>query len=102
MSDIQIAESPKSPDSAEGPGAFKQQVMQSSIETGYLGDDRTIASFVDSDGVARTIQSLKEAFPDNFQHMFAAKANTMRKALQLVKSQGLGCEPRSPWLGARP
>ncbi len=95
MSDTQLAKSLNAPDSVQDRGAFKQQVMQAAIEAGYLGDDRIIASFVDPDGVARTIQSLKQAFPDNFQHTFAAKANTMRKALQLIKSQGLGCEVAS-------
>ena len=95
MSDRQVATSPNSLDLGDDRRAFKEQVMRAAIQAGYLGDDRIVASFVDSDGVARTIESLKQAFPDNFQHTFAAKANTMRKALQLVKSQGLGCEVAS-------
>ena len=95
MSDRQVATSPNSLDLGDDRRAFKEQVMRAAIQAGYLGDDRIVASFVDSDGVARTIESLKQAFPDNFQNTFAAKANTMRKALQLVKSQGLGCEVAS-------
>lgn len=95
MTDHQVAKSIDSLDAGYDSGAFKQQVMRAAIQAGHLGDDRVIASFVDSDGVARTIQSLKQAFPKHFQHTFAAKANTMYKALQLVKSQGLGCEVAS-------
>jgi diaminopimelate decarboxylase len=96
MSDHQVVTSLNSLDPGDDSSAFKEQVMRAAIQAGHLGDDRVIASFVDSHGVARTIESLKQAFPDNFQHTFAAKANTMRKALQLVKSQGLGCEVASP------
>lgn len=75
--------------------AFKESALSAAIESGRLGDNGVVASFIDIDGVARTIQSLKDAFPNHFRHTFAAKANTMRSALELVRSLGLGCEVAS-------
>ena len=75
--------------------AFKEQVLSAAIESGYLGHGAVLSSFVDVGGVVRTIESLKAAFGENFRHTFAAKANTMSKALDLVRTQGLGCEVAS-------
>jgi diaminopimelate decarboxylase len=76
--------------------SFHERVLQASIESGRLGSDRPLAAFLDTHRVARTISALKSAFPSHFEHMFAAKANTMRRALELVKSLGMGCEVASP------
>ena len=70
--------------------------MQAAIEAGYLDKDRPLAAFVDTTRLAGTISSLQQAFPENFSHTFAAKANTMRNALAFVKAQGMGCEVASP------
>ena len=43
-----------------------------------------------------TIDRLKQAFPPHFEHMFAAKANTLLRALELVRRCGMGCEVASP------
>jgi diaminopimelate decarboxylase len=72
-----------------------QQILQAAIEAGYLSDARPLAAFVDIDGVGRTISALHEAFPDHFEHTFAAKANTMASALVLVRERGMGCEVAS-------
>lgn len=76
--------------------SFKHEIVRAAIQAGYLNDDQLIASFVDCDGVIRTIQSLLDAFPENFRHTFAAKANSMRNALELVRQSGIGCEVSSP------
>lgn len=73
-----------------------QYILQAAIEAGYLDRDRPLAAFVDTTGLAATISSLQRAFPDNFDHTFAAKANTMRGALAFVKAQRMGCEVASP------
>jgi len=70
--------------------------MQSAIRAGHLDEEQVIAAFVDTNGVSQTIQSLKQAFPPDFQHTFAAKANTMSNALRLVRKSGIGCEAASP------
>jgi len=76
--------------------SFHERVVQASIESGHLGEHRPLAAFIDTRSVARTIRGLKDAFPPHFEHMFAAKANSMRCALELVKSAGMGCEVASP------
>jgi len=73
-----------------------EAVLQAAIGNDLLGEDRPLAAFVEVDGVARTVRALEQAFPDHFEHMFAAKANTMRSALKLVRDLGMGCEVASP------
>jgi diaminopimelate decarboxylase len=46
--------------------------------------------------VYQAIDALQSAFPAHFEHTFAAKANTMRQALKLVRKAGMGCETASP------
>jgi len=75
---------------------FSQQVLQAAIRTGRLGEDKPIAAFVNTSGVRRTVRMLREAFPDHFEHAFAAKANTMSHALALVREAEMGCEVASP------
>jgi len=77
-------------------GINRQRVLQAAIKAGYLDADTPLAAFVDTAGIASTVASLQRAFPDHFQHTFAAKANTMSRALQLVKALGMGCEVASP------
>ena len=72
-----------------------QKILQAAIKAGYLGDARPLAAFVDTDEVVRTISALQAAFPDHFEHTFAAKANTMASALALVRERDMGCEVAS-------
>ena len=74
---------------------FRQAVLQESIQAGVLGESQLIAGFVDTEGVQATIASLVDAFPAHFEHTFAAKANSMTRALELVRSLGMGCEVAS-------
>lgn len=76
--------------------SFYERILQAAIQAGHLGEERPLAAFVDRQGVLDTVSSLKQAFPDYFEHMFAAKANTMRCALMLAREAGMGCEVASP------
>lgn len=73
-----------------------ERVLSTAIVDGLLGEDAPLAGFVVTTAVESTIESLHHAFPDHFEHMFAAKANTMRRALELVRACGMGCEVASP------
>ena len=73
-----------------------ERILQAAIANGLLDDERPLAGFVDVSAVRSTIQSLQQAFPGHFEHAFAAKANTMRRALELVREAGMGCEAASP------
>ena len=73
-----------------------RRILRAAIEAGYLGDDQPLAAFVDTDAVGHAFGKLKAAFPGNFHHTFAAKANTLRRALECVRGLGMGCEVASP------
>jgi diaminopimelate decarboxylase len=73
-----------------------ESVLRSAIAAGYLGPAAPLAGFVDIAGVKRTIRELHDAFPEHFEHAFAAKANPMSQALALVKEAGMSCEVASP------
>jgi len=73
-----------------------QRILKAAIQAGFLDEDRPLAAFVDVAGITGTIAALHRSFPKHFQHTFAAKANTMRRALSLVRANGMGCEVASP------
>lgn len=75
---------------------FHEKTIRAAVASGALGDDRPLAAFVDTGGVRQTIAQLKQAFPAHSAHMFAAKANTLGRALELVRAEGMGCEVASP------
>jgi diaminopimelate decarboxylase len=74
----------------------QQKILQASVSAGHFDDDRTMAAYVDTAGLAETVSSLNRAFPNHFTHTFAAKANTMSSALAQVRKLGMGCEVASP------
>ncbi|MGD2128792.1 MAG: diaminopimelate decarboxylase [Lysobacterales bacterium] len=71
-------------------------ILKAAIAGGVFSDEQPLAGFVDTAAVKETIRRLRQAFPAHFEHAFAAKANTMRPALQLVREAGMGCEAASP------
>ena len=71
-------------------------VLQAALKGSRLGEERPITAFVDTEGVKHTIRALHDAFPNHFEHAFAAKANPMSQALRLVKKSGMSCEVASP------
>ncbi|MEJ2401577.1 MAG: diaminopimelate decarboxylase [Xanthomonadales bacterium] len=75
---------------------FHERVLRAAIDRGLLGDETPLAAFVVTTAVEETVDRLQRAFPPHFEHMFAAKANTMRRALELVRACGMGCEVASP------
>jgi len=72
-----------------------QQILQSAISAGYLCEEAPLACFLDLNGLSTTISLLHQAFPGHFRHTFAAKANTMSRALSLVNEHDMGCEVAS-------
>ena len=75
---------------------FHEITLPAAIKNGLIGPEIPLAGFIDTRGVAATIGDLHAAFPPHFEHMFAAKANTMKNALELVRECGMGCEVASP------
>ena len=48
------------------------------------------------DALGSVVQNLKRAFPANFSHAFAAKANSMPGVLTFIRNAGMACEVASP------
>ena len=96
MPDKELAIPLKSPVERAGSAEVKREILRAAIEEGCLDDTRLLAGFVDIGGVSETLTSLIDAFPKHFRHTFAAKANSMVPALEIIRAHGLGCEVASP------
>ncbi len=79
----------------DGLSARKQAVIRAAVDQGLLDEERLVAGFLDIEGIERTIAALKQAFPGDAIHTFAAKANCLDAVLRLVRAQGMGCEVAS-------
>ena len=74
---------------------FTERAVRTAVEKGLVNEDQPLVALVDVTGVRGTIGRLHAAFPEHFQHAFAAKANPMSSCLRLVRSAGMGCEVAS-------
>ena len=75
---------------------FKRRVLATAVARGLITNQQPMVGFIDTDGVRQTIAQLNSAFPTHFRHTFAAKANSMKAALAMIREEGLGCEAASP------
>ena len=73
-----------------------ESVLKAALRQNHLNDHQVLAAFVDIGGLRETVSALKLAFPEHFEHAFAAKANSMSSALMLVREEGMSCEVASP------
>ena len=71
------------------------QWLPHALASGCLHDDQPLACFLDTQGIRKSVDELRSAFPPDFRHAFAAKANAMRPALKLVRDAGMHCEVAS-------
>jgi diaminopimelate decarboxylase len=72
--------------------ARKEAVTRAAVRQGLVNEDRLLAGFLDVEGIGQTIAALKGAFPADFTHTFASKANCLHAVLSLVRDRGMGCE----------
>ena len=73
----------------------RERVLKEAVRQGLLDPERSLlAAFVDLDGVATTVGSLRRAFPESVSvvHAFAAKANCLVPVLAELEHHGMGCE----------
>jgi len=73
-----------------------ERILKAAVAADVFDDERPLAGFIDVDAVRATVGALLRAFPGHVEHAFAAKANTMSRALELVREAGMGCEAASP------
>lgn len=71
-------------------------VVQKAIAEGLLSEAKPLIGLVDIEGVRNTVADLQQAFPDNFKHFFAVKANSMSAVLKLLRALGMCAEAASP------
>ncbi|MGX1560467.1 diaminopimelate decarboxylase [Streptomyces sp. NPDC055506] len=77
------------------PADRREQILRAAVQQGLLDPDRSLlAGFIDLDGVAGTVGSLRTAFPGSLSalHAFAAKANSLVPVLAELERHGMGCE----------
>ena len=74
----------------------KQQIISSAIKANVINDNLTLVGIMDLDGLQKTVKAAYAAFPQNFFHTFAVKANALVKVLELLCEYGMGAEVASP------
>ena len=70
----------------------KQAAIRSAVRRGLLGPERPVGMFFDLDDFTEQIRALKEAFPPNFEHCMAVKAQPTRRIMERAVAEGLGLE----------
>ncbi len=74
----------------------KQEILAEAIRSGAVDDTLTAIGVMDFDGLDATVARLIAAFPDNFRHTFAVKANALQSVLEVLAAAGIGAEVASP------
>jgi len=74
----------------------KQNIVQTALNNHILNNDTTAIGVMDFDHLRATVSDLHAAFPSQFFHTFAVKANALVKILQELRLAGMGAEVASP------
>ncbi|WNC70530.1 diaminopimelate decarboxylase [Thalassotalea psychrophila] len=74
----------------------KQQIIQKAIAANVIDSDLTAIGIMDFDGLQKTVAAAYDAFPTNFFHTFAVKANALVEVLKVLREYGMGAEVASP------
>lgn len=74
----------------------KQNIIQSAIKSDIIDQDLTAIGIMDLDKLQQTVNDAYDAFPENFFHTFAVKANALVSVLKSLNKFGMGAEVASP------
>ena len=74
----------------------KQQIISRAIKENIINDNFTVVGVMDLDGLQKTVADAYAAFPENFFHTFAVKANALVNVLKPLREYGMGAEVASP------
>jgi len=74
----------------------KQNIIASAIKANIIDQDLTAIGVMDLDALKKTVDDVYQAFPANFFHTFAVKANALVKVLASLREYGMGAEVASP------
>ena len=74
----------------------KQNIIANAISAKIIDQDLTAIGVMDLDALKKTVDDVYQAFPANFFHTFAVKANALVKVLAPLRKYGMGAEVASP------
>jgi diaminopimelate decarboxylase len=74
----------------------KLKIIQQAIKNNIIDGQLTAIGVMDYDGLKQTVVDAYAAFPENFYHTFAVKANALVNVLSQLKDSGMGAEVASP------
>jgi diaminopimelate decarboxylase len=74
----------------------KQKIIQSVIDAKIIDSNLTAIGIMDLDKLNQTVKDAYAAFPKNFYHTFAVKANALVYVLKSLQKFGMGAEVASP------
>jgi len=74
----------------------KQNIIKKALNEHIIDDNLTAIGVMDLDGLRKTVNDAYAAFPSNFFHTFAVKANALVKVLEPLREYGMGAEVASP------
>ena len=74
----------------------KQNIIKTAINEHVIDHNLTAIGVMDLDGLRNTVDDAYAAFPSNFFHTFAVKANALVKVLEPLREYGMGAEVASP------
>ncbi len=74
----------------------KQNIIASAIKANIIDQELTAIGVMDLDALKKTVDDVYQAFPSNFFHTFAVKANALVKVLASLREYGMGAEVASP------
>lgn len=73
----------------------KQKIIQHAIGSKIIDSSLSAIGVMDLDNLQQTVKDVYTAFPDNFYHTFAVKANALVKVLSALRQYGMGAEVAS-------
>lgn len=73
----------------------KQQIINYAINSQIIDSSLSAIGVMDFNRLTQTVSDLQSAFPSNFYHTFAVKANALVKVLEALKQSGMGAEVAS-------
>jgi len=74
----------------------KQEIINCAIKADIIDNNLTAIGIMDLNGLEKTVNDAYAAFPDNFFHTFAVKANALVNVLKPLREYGMGAEVASP------
>ena len=74
---------------------FHHKILRQAIAVEFVTPELTAIGVMDIEGLEMTVNKLPDAFPANFKHTFAVKANGLLAVLKKHERSGMGAEVTS-------